>query len=302
MILSDVIKGFAGELISNGEFDSIAFATEQEQPNFLTFLEKEKFAKALSNPNISCLLVKRELVDAVPAHIHGVFVCESPKQVLFELHNMLVRNPKYVGESFPTQIGNDCDISPLSVIPENNVTIGNNVTIEPFVVIKGRVTIGNNVIIRSGSVVGCKGYSFAHSASGDNISVVDAAQIVIEDNVELFEKVTVTTGLFPWEKTVIGSSTKIDVLGCVAHGTHIGRNCLLAGGCKCCGNCRVGNDVWIGPGAVLSNRIKVGDNARVSIGAVVTKDVPANMTVSGNFAIDHQKFMSNLKKSIKEMD
>ncbi|MFR6094015.1 MAG: hypothetical protein ACLUIW_00615 [Dysosmobacter welbionis] len=33
-------------------------------------------------------------------------------------------------------------------------------TIEPFVVIKGRVIIGNDVTIRSGAVIGCKGSLF----------------------------------------------------------------------------------------------------------------------------------------------
>lgn len=302
MRLSEATKDLCGYLVADGDFSCIAFATEEEQAGFLTFLEREKFASALENPNIACVLVTKELVDCVPAHIKGIFICDKPKAMMFALHNRLAGNVDYIGERFETKIGNNCTISPMSVIDPYNVKIGDNVTIEPFVVIKGRVTIGNNVVIRSGSIIGCKGFSFAHDENGKSMSVIDTARIVIEDDVEIFEHVTITTGLFPWEKTLIGEGTKIDVLSFVAHGSIIGKNCMLAGGCKCCGNCRVGNDVWIGPGAVLSNRIEVGDNARVSIGSVVTKNVPANMTVSGNFAIDHQKFMSNLKKSIKGMD
>jgi UDP-3-O-[3-hydroxymyristoyl] glucosamine N-acyltransferase LpxD len=181
-----------------------------------------------------------------------------------------------------------------------NVKVGDNVTVEPFVIIKGRVKIGNNVVIRSGSVIGAKGFSFSKDHRGNNISVTDVAKIVIEDNVEIFEQVVITTGLFPWEVTLIGENTKIDGQGFVAHGTHIGKNCLLAGGCKCCGNCKIGNDVWIGPGAVVSNRVEVGDGARVSIGSIATKNVPAGEVVTGNFAINHQRFMQNLKGSIKE--
>ena len=71
-------------------------------------------------------------------------------------------------------------------------------------------------------------------------------------------------------------------------------------GSRCCGNSRVGDHVWVGVGAIVSNRVRVGDGARVSLGSVVTKEVPAGQTVSGNFAIDHQKFLSNLKKSLEE--
>ena len=42
----------------------------------------------------------------------------------------------------------------------------------------------------------------------------------------------------------------------------------------------MGNDVWIGAGAILLEGITVGDGAVVAAGAVVTKDVPA-YTVAG---------------------
>jgi len=300
MLLSEITKGMSGRLVSDGEFDCIAFATEENQKNFLTFLEREKFIFSLENTNISCILILEELLPYVPNHIKGVYVCNNPKVMMFELHNKLSQNSKYVGKSFETRIGNNCEISPLSVINKSDVIIGDNVIIEPFVVIKGRVRIGNNVIIRSGSVIGCKGFSFATDENGKSVSVVDTAQIVIEDGVELFEHVTITTGLFPWEKTIVGKNTKVDVFGFVAHGTVIGEDCMLAGGCKCCGNVKVGNNVWIGPNAVVSNRVSVGDNARISIGAVVTKNVSYGETVSGNFAINHQRFMQNLKQSIAE--
>lgn len=46
-------------------------------------------------------------------------------------------------------------------------------------------------------------------------------------------------------------------------------------------NVEIGNDVWIGYGAMIPNNIKVGDGAIVAAGAVVTKDVPAYAIVGG---------------------
>lgn len=298
MLLSEAVKGIEGTMVSDGVFHCIAFATESEQAAFLTFLEKEKFLSALDNPNISCVLITRELAEKVPAHVKGVFICERPKATLFQIHNTLSGNEAYVGASFDTEFGEECHISPLVAIDSKNVRIGNRVTIEPFVVIKGRVSIGNDVVIRSGTVIGCKGFSFSKDENGSNLSVIDTASIEIQDNVELFEQVTVSTGIFPWEKTVIGSNTKVDTRVFIAHGSHVGRNCLLVSGATICGNCTIGDDVWIGACATVSNRIKVGDRARVSIGAIVTKDVPVEATVTGNFAIPHATFMSNLKKSL----
>lgn len=298
MKLSDVIRGMDGTLLSDGEFRSIAFATEETQSGFLTFLEKEKFLSALRNPGISCVLIKPELADRVPPHIHGVFVCDAPKAALFTIHNALSKDEAYVGPSFPTRIGKNCNISPLAVIPERNVIIGDEVTIEPFVVLKGRVTIKDHTVIHSGAMIGCKGFSFSADKRGEHQSVIDTAQIVIEERVELFEQVAITTGIFPWEKTIIGKNTKVDTQSFIAHGTHIGQNSLIVAGARCCGNCQIGHDVWIGAGAIISNRIRIGDHARVSLGSVVTKDVSIGQTVTGNFAIDHARFMQNLKASV----
>lgn len=298
MKLSAVVEGLSGVLVSDGNFYDIAFATEKERTGFLTFLEKEKFAESLQSANISCVLTTPELRERIPSHIQGVFLCERPKETLFAIHNRLAKDETYVGKSFPTKIGKNCNISPLAYIAAENIEIGNNVTIEPFAVIKGRTHIGDNVIIRSHVTVGCKGFSFSKNSNGENVSVIDTAQIVIEDNVELFEHVTVSTGIFPWEKTIIGKNTKVDTQSFVAHGCKVGKNCLLVAGSICCGNCNIGDNVWIGAGAILSNRIAVGNKARVSLGAVVTKDVPVDTTVSGNFAIDHQIFLTNLKQSL----
>jgi maltose O-acetyltransferase len=44
----------------------------------------------------------------------------------------------------------------------------------------------------------------------------------------------------------------------------------------------VGNDVWIGGGAIILGGVTIGDGAIVGAGAVVTRDVPAGVTVAGN--------------------
>lgn len=44
----------------------------------------------------------------------------------------------------------------------------------------------------------------------------------------------------------------------------------------------IGNDVWIGGGAIILAGITVGDRAIIGAGSVVTRDVPAGTTVVGN--------------------
>ena len=44
----------------------------------------------------------------------------------------------------------------------------------------------------------------------------------------------------------------------------------------------VGNDVWIGHGAIIVAGVKIGDGAIVAAGSVVTKDIPSCVIVGGN--------------------
>ena len=44
----------------------------------------------------------------------------------------------------------------------------------------------------------------------------------------------------------------------------------------------IGNNVWLGGGAIVLPGVTIGRNAVVGAGAVVTRDVPANAVVVGN--------------------
>lgn len=44
----------------------------------------------------------------------------------------------------------------------------------------------------------------------------------------------------------------------------------------------IGNNVWIGGGAIILPGVNIGDNVTVGAGSVVTNDVPSNVVVAGN--------------------
>ncbi|MDF2524594.1 MAG: maa, partial [Clostridiales bacterium] len=44
----------------------------------------------------------------------------------------------------------------------------------------------------------------------------------------------------------------------------------------------IGNNVWIGGGAIICPGVKIGDNVTIGAGSVVTKDVPENVVAAGN--------------------
>jgi maltose O-acetyltransferase len=52
---------------------------------------------------------------------------------------------------------------------------------------------------------------------------------------------------------------------------------------------RIGSDVWIGGGAIILPGVTIGDGAVIGAGSVVTRDVGAGQTVTGNPARPHQR-------------
>jgi acetyltransferase-like isoleucine patch superfamily enzyme len=65
------------------------------------------------------------------------------------------------------------------------------------------------------------------------------------------------------------------------------------------GTTMIGNDVWIGIGAVILSGVMVGDGAVVGAGAVVSKPVPAYAVVAGNPAqIVRYRFDSDTRRRL----
>lgn len=94
---------------------------------------------------------------------------------------------------------------------------------------------------------------------------------------------------------VIEGSVILDKL--YPRGIHIGENTLVAGGvtilshdhCKRVNNNQpflidtyIGNNCFIAVGAIILPGVKIGDEVIVGAGAVVTKNVPSNCVVAGN--------------------
>lgn len=44
----------------------------------------------------------------------------------------------------------------------------------------------------------------------------------------------------------------------------------------------IGDDVWIGTGAVITKGVKIGNGAVIGVNSLITKDVPENAIVAGN--------------------
>lgn len=297
MKLSDYIihAGCECTLVSDGEFDLLEQCTRVRGDRALTFLASPKFRDSLDCPRISCLLCTPELAENLPAHIQGVAVTQTPKLAFFRIHNELARRQPMR----PTVVDPSARISPLAYIAPYNVVIGRNVEIQPFVAIGENTVIEDHVKICFGTIVSSQGFTSVRDGDAMFLAA-DAGGTLIQEGAEICGQCDIARGLLQMDQTIIGPYSKLDAKVHIGHGSVLGKRVLIPSGAHIAGNCVVGDDAWIGVNATVSNRITIGSHARVSLGAVVTRDVPDGATVTGNFAIDHQRFLRNLKVSLAE--
>lgn len=149
------------------------------------------------------------------------------------------------------------------------------------------VKIGENVKIGPGCTIGFDGFGYERNEHDEYEKFPHYGKVIIGDDVEIKANVNIDRGTLG--DTIIGEGTKIDSLVHVAHNANIGKNCIII--CLSCiaGGDVIGDNSWIAPGAILRDRIKVGENVVVGMGAIVTKDVRDNVTVIGNPAKEMKK-------------
>lgn len=297
MLLSSVLKemNYKGlyEVANEKEFKYLALTASQVDFANCIFLDNEKYIDSI-NSAVTLVLTTFELADKFKNKEFGICVVENPRELFFELHNYLSDKEHYRREQFATKIGEYCTISPMASIAKNNVVIGNNVTIEEFVVIRENTNIRDNAIIRAGSKIGGLGFEFKRK--NDLVLCVNhLGGVIIGEHVEIQYNTCVDRAVYPWDDTIIGDYCKVDNLVHIAHAVKLGKGVMVVANCGIGGRTVIKNGAWIGFGATVINGITVGENSRSNIGAVVTKSIPDGGSVTGNFAIEHNKFLQNLK-------
>ena len=194
-----------------------------------------------------------------------------------------------------TSIGHSCKISPKAIVSNNGVSIGDNVVIEDNAVINSGVVIGNNSIIGYGSILGNDGYERCVDNNGNYYSGIHNGTVQIGKNVHIEAYTIIDKSLFNWDFTSIGDNSYLGVRTHIAHGCKLGKCCIVASNAVVLGNNHIGNRVIIGAGAIVCNRLIIGDDAQISLGSVVNRDIEKGTRVTGYLATEHSKYMKYLK-------
>jgi len=283
-----------GKVEKDGEFNWLGLTAEDyEGKKVLTFLNDEKYYKEIeNNKSITCIVTTDEVAQKIEKGKYGIIISNNPRKDFFELHNKLVKEDFYFTKR-DNQISEKAYISEKANIGKYNIIIEDNIIIEAGVTIYENVTIRRGTTIKSGTILGADGFQYVRDRE-EIIKVEPAGELEIAENVVIHNNSVIDKGIFG--KTFIGENTKIYNLVHVAHDSTIGKNVFLTAGVIVCGRVKIGDNSYLGPNCTIKNGLFLDKNSKVSMGAVVTKNVNENEVVTGNFAIPHKQFIENLKK------
>lgn len=279
-----------GYIVKNGEFDILAPLVEKHKnQKILSFINNVEFLETLnSNKNISSIICTKEVYQEIKNREIGIIISENPKTDFFNIQNYLVKKTDFYKKEKETVIAKTARVHQTAIISSKNVEIGDNVVVGPNVVIEEGVKIDEKCIIGANSILGCESFSY------DSFNKIYAGGgVYLKKNVELLGNIVIEKGIY--RDTIIGDNTKINYNCIIEHDCKIGKNNLFCANVTITGRVNTGDSCYFGPGVVVRNGLEIGNNARANMGAIVTKNISEGKSVSGNFAIEHNKFINTLK-------
>lgn len=302
MRLQDFDKKYF-DVLKDGRFEALGLCQKECPPFSLGYVQTEKYiGAACNNESISCVICPESLADneLLMESGKGIAICRSPQVSFILLHNDLAQNStNYAAQYETTRIGRNCQIHPTAIIASNGVTIGDNVIVEEYAVIREGCQIGNNVCIHAGAYIGIDNADLCWDDAGKIVKMRETGRICIADNVEVGFRAMLGRGTFPYNTTFVGERTCIESGVLIAHNCCIGRDCFVAAMSQICGSVQVGTQVRINPMATIKDSIVIGNNAVISMGSVVARNVPEGSRVTGNFAVEHSKFLADYLKKVR---
>lgn len=141
-----------------------------------------------------------------------------------------------------------------------NVKIGNDTCIHAQVTIYDNSQIGSRVTIHASTVIGSDGFGYTF-VDGQHLKVPHVGHVIVEDDVEIGANTAIDRATIG--ATVIGEGTKIDNLVQVAHSVKLGKHNILCGFTGIAGSTVTGNNV------IFAANVGVSDHVRIDDGVVL---------------------------------
>lgn len=222
----------------------------------ISVLPRDNTYIVVARPRLSFMRAIKYICNEEPLHGIDLRSCVHPSAI--------ISSSSYIGPF--VYIGPNCIVKERVVISSNVSLVRNTV-------------VSDNVLISSGTVIGGDGFGFERNENNMLEKFTHFGGVYIGCDVEIGSNTSIDRGTLT--NTEIGDGTKIDNLVHIAHNVKVGKYCEIIAHAMIGGSVKIGDYTRIAPGAQVMNKVSIGKNVLVGLGAVVTKDLPDNITVAG---------------------
>jgi acetyltransferase-like isoleucine patch superfamily enzyme len=203
----------------------------------------------------------------------------KPRLDFIRAEYLLEENPGFAACAEPPRIHPSVKMGAGAVV-ESGATIGEGTVIGPNAVIRSGVCIGRFCEIQAGAVIGDEGFGFERDAESRPLRMIHVGGVRIGDHVLIGANTAVARGALG--DTVLEDYVKVNNLVHIAHNCRIGEGTIIGACADLCGSLTVGRNSWIAPNSSIRQKLVIGEEAVIGIGAVVVRDVAPRTTVYGN--------------------
>jgi UDP-3-O-[3-hydroxymyristoyl] glucosamine N-acyltransferase len=277
----------------------------------LTFVSNPKYASKTRTTKASAVIVANDFPEIETATVRS----SNPYLTFARAVELFYQPPKPAPGIDPTariaasaKIGVDASIAAYVVI-EDDVEIGNNCTLLPFVhIAKGArigdnfkaythasvrefCRIGNDVILQDGARIGTDGFGYAKTEDGSYYKIVQSGIVILEDSVEVGANATIDRGTIG--ETRIRRGVKIDNLVQVGHASDVGENTLLCAQVGLAGSSKIGRNVVLAGQVGVAGHLEIGDGVVATAQTGIPNSVEAGKMVSGYPAVENRVWLKS---------
>lgn len=192
-----------------------------------------------------------------------------------------------------SEISDSAVIHPTAHIADIGVRIGDACVIGPHASVLEGTILGKGVIIGPGSVIG-NGCCRLNPHNNTIAPSFPSGGVIIHDHVEVMANAHINRSV-TGKYTEIGEHSKIDNLVHIGADVIIGKRNLIIASSVIGEGSKIGDDARVGPNTLISNNITIGDEAYITLGSIITKNVKEGKVMIGDCAIGRKQFFSFVK-------
>lgn len=189
-------------------------------------------------------------------------------------------------------IGDHTVISSNVVIGDGAI-IGTQCTIFPTVVIYPKVRIGNETRIHSNTTIGADGFGYApilkNGVPVGHQKIHHLGSVTIGNRVEIGANSSIDRGTL--DDTLIEDDVKIDNNVQIGHNCHMKRGSIICGSAGMAGSSTLGEFSVVGGLTGVSNKVVIGNYAKVAAMSIVMKDMKDHEVCAGVPQRSHRDFL-----------